>query len=93
MPSRGLIPESDRWVDGAENTSMLSGCPVSAGPRILLLDLPGGKYLFVLDNDRSDLILAILICPNFGKNVINRVNDVAITVVADHSVGTLGAMF
>jgi hypothetical protein len=73
----------------SDDTAMAPGRHIAAGPGVTLLDFARREDLFILDNNRADTILSILIRPDARDDVVDRIDDVSVAIVAKSSVRPL----
>ncbi len=65
---------------------------VPSRPGILLLHLTSGKDLLILQQDCAKVVLSFSVFPDPGEDVINRIDEVVVAIIADTAMGTLGGV-
>jgi hypothetical protein len=75
-----------------QNPAVSTGCHIATGPRIGFLDGASGEDPLLLDQNRAGLVVTLLVCPNPRGDVVDRINDVLRTVIADHALRALGGI-
>src|SRR5712664_2353535 len=78
-----------RLAHGPDDAPMSARGHIAARASICLLHLARCKKLLVLDDHDTHAVLAAGIRPDARQDVVDRVNNVAITIIADRPVGTL----
>ena len=71
---------------------MPAGGSVTSRPGVFLLHFTSGKDLLSLQHDRANIVLSFFVCPYPGEDVIDRINDVTVAIIADNAMGTLGGV-
>ena len=77
---------------GAQNAAVSAGRHIAARPRIGLLDGAGGKDALLLDEDGADTVAALVVRPHPRGDVVDAIDDVLRSVVADHALRPLGGV-
>src|SRR5215472_10497187 len=91
MPLDG--PECQGWraglAHGPDNTPVAARGYIAPGARVSLLYLACREELFILNDHNAHTVPTVGIRPDARQDVIDRINDIAVAVVADRPVGTL----
>ena len=75
-----------------QDAAVSAGCHIASGPSIGFLHGAGGEDALFLDQDRAGLVAALFVRPNMRGDVVDRVDDVLWTIIADHAVRPLGGI-
>src|SRR3989338_2386521 len=73
----------------SDDPAVTSGGHVASGAGVALLDIARGEDLLVLDDHPPDRVSSVFVRPNPGDDIIHRVDNVAIAVVAHGAMGSL----
>ena len=88
----GLKPDGGGRTNGAQNAPMPAGGSVTSRPGVFLLHFTRGKDLLSLQHDRANIVPSFFVCPYPGEDVIHRINDVTVAIIADNAMGSLGGI-
>src|SRR5436189_4898152 len=64
--------------EAADDAAMSAGGHIAARPSVAFLHLTGGEDALVLEDDYTELILAVGAGPHAGCDVAHRVDDVSV---------------
>ena len=75
-----------------DDTAMTAGGDITARPRIALLHIPRGEDLLVENRYGADEVAAAFVRPDSRSDIVDRIDDIAIAVVAHRAMGALGGI-
>src|SRR5260370_38060738 len=91
MPLDG--PERQGWraglAHGSDNASVPPCSHIAPRASIGLLDLTRREELFILNDHNAHTVPTIGIGPDTRQDIVDRINDIAVAVVADRPVSAL----
>src|SRR5581483_842024 len=70
----------------ADDPAVAAGGRVTAGARVGLLHVAAGEHLLVLNQYDAGAVAPLLVRPDARADVLHRIDQVLVAVVADHAV-------